>query len=331
LVEGDERLIFNDRKGMQGKSQIFIKSGAVAYINEYYPFGLVNQQTSSTQYGSKEQRYKYNGKELMKDFGLESNDYGARLYNPQLGRWFVPDKKAEANPDWTPYRAFYNNPMKYVDPDGNIELPASMAKSHPNFYAYMKNNYANDVMSNQRITTAMNRWSGGNLTDKEISKAVTFGSGPKLKAALNPGGLIGSNGNYDPTNKTIELSKKRLDYLEKVLSSSSSNEDKLRALFAVYMTLNHEVTHYGDWLDGVKYFDPKTGEYIEVGEKFEDEVWRGTNIPDENGTPSWIPYMQYDKYNGEDMDDVMDRKGKEIDDTRKEEIRKSLNFPTLPN
>jgi RHS repeat-associated protein len=119
LVRSDERLIFIDRKGMQGKSQIFIKTGAVAYINEYYPFGLQNQQTSSTQYGSKEQRYKYNGKELMKDFGLESEDYGARLYSPQIGRWSLPDKMAEKYASFSPYNYVLGNPIRLIDPDGN--------------------------------------------------------------------------------------------------------------------------------------------------------------------------------------------------------------------
>jgi RHS repeat-associated protein len=103
---------------MQERNQIFIKSGAVAYINEYYPFGLVNQQTSSTQFGSKEQRYKYNGKELMKDFGLEAEDYGARLYSPQIGRWTLIDQKAEKYARVSPYNYTLNNPIKFIDPDG---------------------------------------------------------------------------------------------------------------------------------------------------------------------------------------------------------------------
>jgi RHS repeat-associated protein len=111
-------VILESRKGMQGKNQIFTKSGAVAYINEYYPFGLVNQQTSSTQYGSKEQRYKYNGKELMKDFKLEMEDYGARMYSPQIGRWTMTDQKAEKYTDMSPYTYAANNPIKFIDPNG---------------------------------------------------------------------------------------------------------------------------------------------------------------------------------------------------------------------
>jgi RHS repeat-associated protein len=112
-------VILESRKGMQGENQILKKSGAVAYINEYYPFGLQNQQTSSTQFGSKEQRYKYNGKELFKDFKLEMEDYGARMYSPQIGRWNVIDKMAQKYARFSPYNYTLNNPIKFVDPDGN--------------------------------------------------------------------------------------------------------------------------------------------------------------------------------------------------------------------
>jgi RHS repeat-associated protein len=121
LVEGDERLIFIDRKGMQGRNQIFTKGCAVAYINEYYPFGLVNQQTSSTQFGSKEQRYKYNGKELFKDFKLEMEDYGVRMYSPQIGRFQTIDPMAVKRNRLSPYNYVSNNPILRIDPTGMLD------------------------------------------------------------------------------------------------------------------------------------------------------------------------------------------------------------------
>ena len=49
--------------------------------------------------------------------GLELYDFEARFYEPQLGRWFVPDPV-----DWNsnPYLAMGNNPVVYVDPDGEF-------------------------------------------------------------------------------------------------------------------------------------------------------------------------------------------------------------------
>jgi RHS repeat-associated protein len=66
----------------------------------------------------------YNGKELIEDNGLEYYDYGARMYDPVLGRWGVVDPLADLAPGWTPYRVFFNNPITYIDPTGLFETRA---------------------------------------------------------------------------------------------------------------------------------------------------------------------------------------------------------------
>lgn len=35
--------------------------------------------------------------------------------------WYGVDPKLDKAPSWTPYRAFFNNPLRYVDPDGQWE------------------------------------------------------------------------------------------------------------------------------------------------------------------------------------------------------------------
>lgn len=85
--------------------------------NSYYPFGMkMSELCSSPETNNK---ILYNGKELQDDFGLNWYDYGARFYDPALGRFHSIDNKAEKYNSTNPYAYALNNPLKYIDPDGN--------------------------------------------------------------------------------------------------------------------------------------------------------------------------------------------------------------------
>jgi len=63
-------------------------------------------------------RYQYNGKELTQDLGLNWNDYGARWYDPAIGRFSAVDPLSEAFYSFATYHYGYNNPIRYIDPNG---------------------------------------------------------------------------------------------------------------------------------------------------------------------------------------------------------------------
>ena len=84
-------------------------------VNNYYPFGMRFNQAPEKQ--SQSNDYLYNGKELQK-FGLNWYDYGARFYDPTLGRWHSVDPLTENHYNYTPYHYTFNNPILFVDPNG---------------------------------------------------------------------------------------------------------------------------------------------------------------------------------------------------------------------
>ncbi len=89
-------------------------SGNAVQGDDYYPFGGTFNSSAT----SPENLYKYNGKEEQKETSIY--DYGARYFDPWLGRWSTLDPLIEVDPSSSAYTYVGNNPIVFNDPSGMI-------------------------------------------------------------------------------------------------------------------------------------------------------------------------------------------------------------------
>ncbi len=94
----------------------------------YYPFGLEHKGYNNTITG-REHPYGYNGKEENNELGLGWIDYGARNYDPAIGKWFNIDPQAEKYYDQSPFTYGLNNPNYFIDPNGE-EIDVTALLNH---------------------------------------------------------------------------------------------------------------------------------------------------------------------------------------------------------
>jgi RHS repeat-associated protein len=110
----------------------------VIQMDDYYPFGLVSN-SYQREYSVK-QDYLYNGKELQDELNLGWLDYGARMYDPSIARWMTIDPLAEKMRRWSPYNYCFDNPLRFIDPDGMGPGPSTYGGNPLNMFARLMAN-----------------------------------------------------------------------------------------------------------------------------------------------------------------------------------------------
>ena len=121
-----------------------------------------------------ENGYKYNGKELNEDFGLGLYDYGARWYDPAMGRWNQIDPLSEKYFSQTGYQYVSNNPVLMIDPFGLFgESPNEVMKERQARKKKQKNGESSNGDQNVDLSNYLEllaNFDSGNEKKKDWSK-----------------------------------------------------------------------------------------------------------------------------------------------------------------
>jgi RHS repeat-associated protein len=100
-----------------GSTRVIVdNAGNIKAQKDYYPFGKEHENPNLI---NSTNRYTFSGKEkqTVKDLGWL--DFTARMVsNSEIPMFTTQDPLAEKYYSWSPYLYCFNNPLKYVDPDG---------------------------------------------------------------------------------------------------------------------------------------------------------------------------------------------------------------------
>ena len=202
--------------------------GTVIQTNHYYPFDM--SFTENT-HGDK-QPYEYNNKELDMNNGLNLYDYGARMYDPALGRWHVVDPSSEKCYGVTPYAYCNNNPIKNIDLDGrdwylheatgqlyyNKDMNQNQITFNDNLYTRLG---ANDMLGDMK-----------DITEKSYSYEESVSLAGANGYAINPIQYIKSEDSREQPypmgpNKSVTLTTGKIEIVNEKYGLFSTNKKKI--------------------------------------------------------------------------------------------------------
>ena len=225
--------------------------------NNYYPFGLLHNYTATTQNAY---QYKYNGKELQ-ETGMY--DYGARFYMPDLGRWSVVDPLAETSRRWSTYTYAYNNPIRFIDPDGMQNQDITFGK---NISAETQNKIVNDleqetglklsIGDNGKLSYTEPSDAGGSKTARDMIKGTI--DNHRTVYSIDSDNSKGLSINVEPTVKGEWIGNEygftsyfdlniNTDQVNKFIAGTSEALNPLTMGYG--MTTLHEISHVYNNLD----------------------------------------------------------------------------------
>ncbi|MCC9073233.1 RHS repeat-associated core domain-containing protein [Flavobacterium sp. F-65] len=188
------------------------KNLSIVDENNYYPFGLKQMgynDVISSLGNAVAKKYKYNNKELQDELGLNFYDYGARNYDPALGRWMNIDPLAEQLYSNTPYNYVSNNPLNFIDPDGRSGIGTLDEKNKTVTISSTMYFYGGGASKQQATDTATNiqkLWNaaGGTMDIDGVTYSVQFAISGEYVSEQDATDMAKNNGS-DAENNFVRV------------------------------------------------------------------------------------------------------------------------------
>ena len=161
----------------------------------YTPWGTIISEYRSDWMLDTIPRFLWQGKERDEESGMDY--FEARYYSSDAGTFRSRDPKFEEYFWLSPYCAFGNNPVIYIDPDGREKIPALNPGTTTNYATARKG-----IRNYTRNIGVIHLWGHGNKntieTYNEKNKEVKFLTSPKkLEAFLTENSAVYRNNNQE--------------------------------------------------------------------------------------------------------------------------------------
>lgn len=158
-----------------GGSQVDSYKADILIATDYYSFGMVMPGRHYS--GNSKYRYGFNGKEFDWEvkWGQNQVDFGARIYDPRLGRFLSVDRLTSEVPFLSPYSSSSNNPICLIDINGDLPgLPPyhiAMAIIKKNTAAFIALFLSNNT-SNYYLYAHAKGWEDGKSSFNNLIGAI---------------------------------------------------------------------------------------------------------------------------------------------------------------
>ena len=231
-------------------------------------------------------RFAFNGIEKDNETYGEGNsyDFGARIYDPRLGRWLSLDPLQAKYPFESHYTMVSNNPIFYLDVEGKFKISPQMAKDYPELANFVKNEVYNYVLNSTELKNSIDQRIGANK--QQFDRVFKSSSNSVPISALDfPVGVLGETDGYSMKDgngvrqTNITLDKSFLNEIENKLKNGTS-EEKDAAKLAMATLVVHEGVHAllaetGQTTD-INKFD-EVGD--DIGKQVEKDIFKTTLVP----------------------------------------------------